>query len=324
MSAKKPWALGVDLGGTKIELAQMDREGNIGLSERMPTEGWRGPREVKRRLAETAEKFIARAGSAPEGLGIGVAGLVDPQRGAVRLGPNLGWRDEPLKEDLERALGFPVRVANDVRAATRGEWLFGAGKGCADFVCVFVGTGIGGGIVSGGRLLSGAGGNAGEIGHMMVGVDGPECACGNRGCWEAMASGKALAEQAREVMRADPEAAKELLGVSEEDPAAITAEAVARAYRRGSRTAARLVDRAALVLTAGVVTLVNVLNPARCLLGGGVMEGFPDLLARIRDGVGRRALAPAAENLAILPAALGPKAPVLGAASLVFSNPERE
>ena len=320
MKEKGSWAMGIDLGGTKIQITQMDREGKLGRSERVSTEAACGPEGVKERLAAAIRMFISRVGSPPAGIGIGVAGLVDPGRGIVRLGPNLGWRDVCLKADLERALGLPVAVANDVRAATRGEWIFGAGKGCQDFICIFVGTGIGGGIVSGGRLLSGAGGNAGEIGHMMVGLDGPACACGNRGCWEALASGRAIGEQARALLGRDPHGGKEILDEAGGNVEAVTGETVARAYKRGSRAAALLVDQAALVLTAGVVTLVNVLNPARCLLGGGVMEGFPDLIGRIREGVQKRALAPALERLEILPAQLGSKAPVMGAASLVFED----
>jgi len=323
MTKKKSWAVGIDLGGTKIEIVQMDREGTLGQRRRVSTEASRGPGEVKKRLAEAVRTFVARVGSPPAGIGIGVAGLVDPARGIVKLGPNLGWRDVSLKEDLEKVLNLPVIVANDVRAATRGEWLFGAGKGLQDFVCVFVGTGIGGGIVSAGRLLSGAGGNAGEIGHMMMEVDGPPCACGNRGCWEALASGRAIGEQAQALIRQDPRQAQEILEAANGRAENVTAEAVAAAYKRGSWGATMLVDRVALVLIAGIVTLVNILNPARCLLGGGVMDGFPDLIGKIQEGVRERALPPALENLEILPAELGSKAPVMGAASLVFQDTEK-
>ena len=249
--------------------------------------------------------------------------MVDPQKGMVRLGPNLGWKNVPLREELEKTVNLPVIVANDVRAATRGEWLYGAGKGCDDFICIFVGTGIGGGIVSGGRLLAGADGSAGEIGHMMVAVEGPACACGNQGCWEALASGTAIAEQARALIRRNPSEGKELLDLAGGKAEAVTAAVVAQAYEKGSRPAAMLIDRAALILIAGVVTLVNVLNPARCLLGGGVMEGIPDLIGKIREGVKKRALGPAVEKLEILPARLGAKAPVMGAASLVFQGVQR-
>jgi len=323
MMNKNSWAMGIDLGGTKIEIARVDREGNLGRSEREPTEAFRGPAEVKKRVAEAVKNFVNQVGSSPLGIGIGVAGIVDPRKGIVRLGPNLGWTDVPLKEELEKAVHLPVFVGNDVRAATRGEWLFGAGRGCDDFICIFVGTGIGGGIVSGGRLLSGVNYSAGEIGHMMVGVDGPVCGCGNRGCWEALASGTAIAEQARALIRRDPSKAKDLLDLADGKSEAVTAAVVAKAYEKGSRSAAMLVENLSLVLIAGVVTLVNVLNPARCLLGGGVMEGFPDLIGRIREGVRKRALAPAVEKLEILPARLGSKAPVMGAASLVFESLEK-
>jgi len=320
---KNSWAMGIDLGGTKIEIAQMGREGNLGQTARESTEASRGPEEVINRLAAAIKSFVTQRGSSPQGIGIGVAGMVDPQKGMVRLGPNLGWKNVPLREELEKTVNLPVIVANDVRAATRGEWLYGAGKGCDDFICIFVGTGIGGGIVSGGRLLAGADGSAGEIGHMMVAVEGPACACGNQGCWEALASGTAIAEQARALIRRNPSEGKELLDLAGGKAEAVTAAVVAQAYEKGSRPAAMLIDRAALILIAGVVTLVNVLNPARCLLGGGVMEGFPDLIGKIREGVKKRALGPAVEKLEILPARLGAKAPVMGAASLVFQSLQR-
>jgi glucokinase len=141
-----------------------------------------------------------RQGASPPVGGSGSAGQIDPEHGMVRFAPNLGWHNVPFQSDLAGALGLPVVVTNDVRAATWGEWLHGAGKGCNDLVCLFIGTGIGGGVVSGGKMLSGCSNTAGEVGHMIINLHGPPCSCGSRGCFEALAGGWAIARQAREAV----------------------------------------------------------------------------------------------------------------------------
>ncbi|TET75770.1 MAG: ROK family protein, partial [Dehalococcoidia bacterium] len=159
--------LGVDLGGTKIETALVDTAGRIVASYRHPTQLEQGPNGVIADVVTCVKACLSKAGMTAQGLGVGMAGQVD-RSGTVRFAPNLGWRNVPLQVRLEEALGMPVVVNNDVRAATWGEWQYGAGQKVDDLVCLFIGTGIGGGIVSGGQLLEGCNHTAGELGHIPI------------------------------------------------------------------------------------------------------------------------------------------------------------
>jgi glucokinase len=195
---KTLWSVGVDLGGTKVEAAHVDADGHLQRRLRRPTDVKDGPQAVKLEIVDAVRELVEGAGSPPAGVGVGVAGQIEAGSGVVRFAPNLDWHDVPFQADLGAALGLPVVVTNDVRAAAWGEWLHGAGRGCDDLVCLFVGTGIGGGVVSGGQMLSGCSNTAGELGHMVVDLGGPTCHCGNRGCLEALAGGWAIARRARE------------------------------------------------------------------------------------------------------------------------------
>ena len=191
----KKCAIGIDLGGTKIALGTVDGEGRVIRMLRYETDALGGPDAVIARIAKGVAQLKDGTEYSISGLGIGVAGQIDPVTGGVRYAPNLDWHDVPLRADLERLTDLRVAVVNDVRAAMWGEWLFGAGRGSRDLVCVFVGTGIGGGIISNGRVLEGCSNTAGEIGHMTIELDGPLCHCGNRGCFEAVAGGWAIAKK---------------------------------------------------------------------------------------------------------------------------------
>jgi glucokinase len=200
-------AIGVDLGGTKVEVAYVDRAGRIRRRLQQPTDVQGGPERIMAQIAGMGHKLRQEeAELIPVGVGVGVAGQITADTGVVRFSPNLNWQEVPLKDNLKAVLGLPVVVTNDVRAATWGEWLHGAGRAVEDLICLFIGTGIGGGVVSGGRVLSGASNTAGELGHITIDLHGPACTCGNRGCLEALAGGWAMARRARQAM-ADSEAA---------------------------------------------------------------------------------------------------------------------
>jgi glucokinase len=316
------WALGVDLGGTKVEVALVDASGTIRARLKQPTAVASGPEGVAAEIAGMVDRLTATGAGVLLGVGVGVAGQVAPDSGVVRFAPNLRWRDVPLQEKLQQALNLPVVVTNDVRAATWGEWLHGAGQGAGDLICLFVGTGIGGGVVSGGRLLAGCSNTAGEVGHTTVLLDGPVCTCGHRGCWEALAGGWAIAREARDAITADPAAGQAILRTAsglKGQPAGledVTAASVSLAYQGGDPLARRLVDRAAQALVAGAVTLVNAFNPCRLILGGGVIEGLPELVDRVDEGVRRQALAAATAPLQVVRAQLHNEAGVIGAAAL--------
>lgn len=312
-------AIGVDLGGTKIAVALVDDKGRKQQQLRIPTDVEGGPAAVTQQIVDAVKNVLKNnAGFSPVGVGVGVAGQIAAEKGVVRFAPNLNWREEPLQDNLRQALEMPVVITNDVRAITWGEWLFGAGRGCNDLICMFVGTGIGGGIVSGGRILNGCGNTAGEIGHLTVELHGPQCTCGNRGCMEALAGGWGIARQAQEAVTLEPEATRKLLAMAGGKAEEITAEMVAKAHHAGDALAGKLVDAAAEALIAGCVGLINAFNPCRLIVGGGVLDGLPELLQRLEAGLRKRALAAATEVLTVVLAELGDDAGVIGAAALAM------
>ena len=323
LGGKGRWAVGIDLGGTKIIVAQVREDGKVLRKRLLPTNASTGPDRVKKTLVAAVKGLMEETDSPAAGVGVGVAGQVEAESGRVKFAPNLGWREEPFREDLEKELGLPVWVTNDVRAATWGEWLYGAGRGCNDLICLFVGTGIGGGVVSGGRVLTGCSNTAGELGHITIDLNGPSCRCGNRGCLEALAGGWAIAQQAREWATSDPEAGDLVLKMVEGQTERITAKVVADAAQAGDPLAFSLFERVAGALSAGVASLVNAFNPGRLILGGGIIEGCPWLVKKVSEGLEDRALPPALAPLRVLRARLRQNAAVVGSAALVLHSSEK-
>ncbi len=311
-------AIGVDLGATKTVVALVDDKGDILRSTRLPTAASGPPRTIIGKIAEAIRALLNGAPRPAVGIGAGVAGQVDCSGEKILFAPNLDWHDVPLQQELQQETGLPVVLVNDVRAATWAEWLFGAGRGCQDMVCLFVGTGIGGGVVSGGRILVGSSNSAGELGHMPVALHGPPCHCGSHGCLEALAGGWAIARRARDEVAAKPLDGATLTKMAKSSAEEITAELVARAARAGDPLAARIVADAGEALVAGATGLINAFNPRRLVLGGGVIEGLPELVRRVDQGARARALPAACEKLEVLPAELHGKAGVIGAAALAI------
>jgi glucokinase len=316
----KKIAIGIDLGGTKIALGAVDESGTLLELVRYATNPGEGYAAVVARMVEGVKQLVAASSHPIAGIGIGVAGQVDPVSGAVIFGPNLDWHDVPLRSDIEKACGLSVVVTNDVRAAMRGEWLFGAGRGARDLLCVFIGTGVGGGIVSAGIPLEGCSNTAGEIGHITVDLKGPLCTCGNRGCMEAIAGGWGLARSARQSVEADRLLGRKILEIAGENLDNITAKSVVEAFRQGDLLAANLIDSAVQALGAGVAALVNALNPCLVILGGGIVEGMPELVSRVEDQVRSRALSAALAQLTFRGARLGNQAGIIGAAALAMNG----
>ncbi len=318
--AEKAWAIGVDLGGTKIEVAAVGADGTVLQRDRFPTDVKGGAKAIEEAIRKAALQLKAKFPGALQGIGIGVAGQIEPKSGAVIFAPNLGWHNVPLQGDLSAACDTKVVVVNDVRAAAFGEWLFGAGKDCDDLICLFIGTGIGSGIVSEGRMLSGCSGSAGEVGHMIIEMDGPPCKCGSFGCLEAFAGGANIARKAQEVVAEEPDAGKALLSRAGGKLEAITAREVIDAYRAKDPLAEQLIEGVVEALAAGITSLVNAFNPCRIIMGGGIIEGFPEIIPLIEEEVRGRALKAALSHLDIVRAKLGGDAGVVGAASLLFKR----
>ncbi len=310
----EPLTLGVDLGGTKVNVALVDASGRLLSAHKSQIHPDKEPNRVIADILTGVDVCLSKTGQEAKALGIGVAAQVD-LKGVVRGSPNLGWRNVPLKKKLEKQLGLPVVVTNDVRAATWGEWRYGSGKGIDDLAVLFVGTGIGGGVISGGNVLSGCSNSGGELGHITIVYDGRKCHCPNRGCLEAYAGGWAIAERAKEAIRTLSHERRRLLSLAG-SVEKVTAATVSQAYHEGDLLARRLVEETGRYLAAGVVSIVNAFNPCLLVLGGGVIEGIPELIPIVKDVVQSRALEAATEKLKIVNATLGGDAGAIGAATL--------
>ena len=310
----EPLTLGVDLGGTKVNVALVDRSGRLLYAYKSLIHASKEPNRVIADILTGIDVCLSKTGQEAKALGIGIAAQVD-LKGVVHGSPNLGWRNVPLKKKLEKQLGLPVVVTNDVRAATWGEWRYGSGRGIDDLAVLFVGTGIGGGVISGGKVLSGCSNSGGELGHITIVYDGRKCRCPNRGCLEAYAGGWAIAERAQEAIRTLSHEGRRLLSLAG-SVKQVTAVTVSQAYREGDLLARLLVDETGRYLAAGVVSIVNAFNPCLVVLGGSVVEGIPELIQIVKDNTRNRALEAAVEKLEIVKAALGADSGAIGAAAL--------
>lgn len=311
--------LGIDIGGTKIDTALVDTSGNIVSTHYRFVDPSKDPYQTIADIIDSVKLCLKDSKIKGSAIGVGVAGQIDKTKGVVRYSPNLpAWHDIPLKAKLEEAINLPVTVNNDVRVITWGEWRYGAGKGVNDIVCLFVGTGVGGGIVSNGRLLEGCQNTAGELGHMTIVAGGRKCHCRNEGCLEAYAGGWAIAERAQDAVRANPAAGQTLVTLAGEI-SNISSITVAQAHKNGDPLAHRLVKDTARYLASGIVSIVNVFNPCLVILGGSVILGLPDIVPMLDKRVRDQALQTPVENLRITTAALGNKAGVIGAAVLARS-----
>jgi glucokinase len=316
--SKGKWAIGVDLGGTKIEIALIDTKGKIHARKRFPTESKKGYKVILTRIAqEIATMSHENKKSSPIIIGIGVAGQIEKKTGVVKYSPNLEWHNVSLQKDLAEELKIPVIVCNDVKAAMLGEWYYGAGKKCNDLVCVFVGTGIGGGIISNGKILEGSNNTAGEIGHMTIDLHGPKCHCGNTGCFEAIAGGWAIARDAQKAIKENKTAGKLLLKIAG-DIKNVSAKTLEEAVKQNDKLSKELRDEVAGALIAGGVSIVNAFGPKRFIFGGGIIEGMAELLPVIKRGIKKRALQAAVRSIEIMPAKLHNDSGVVGAAAYAF------
>jgi len=253
------------------------------------------------------------------GIGIAAAGIIDSDKGRVISSPNLpGWHEVPLRDAIEQRFGIPVHLGNDATLAALGEWRFGLKNGIANLIYITVSTGIGGGIIAGGKLYTGACGVAGEIGHMTIDVNGPKCNCGNIGCWETLASGRALA---REAVKQIAEGARtSIIELVNGDISKIDAKVVDQAAKQGDELAKELISRLAYYLGIGLVNLVNIFNPELILVGGGVAKMGDLLLQPAIKIVKERAFSTPAATVEIKPALLGDDSGILGAVAFVLEH----
>lgn len=313
-------AIGVDVGGTKIAAGLVDDDGTVLARSRRDTPS----HDATGSLQVIAEAITDLVGAAVEaeagdvvGVGIGAAGFVDRARRNVRFAANLGWRDTAVADVLEKRVGLPVVVENDANSASWGEFAFGASVEHTDMVCVTVGTGIGGGIVSEGRLIRGAYGIAAEVGHIEMVADGRPCGCGRRGCWEQYGSGNALVREARVLASERRSEATVLVAFGDGTPEGIEGVHVTAAAQQGDPVAVEAFARIGTWLGRGLAELATVLDPEVFVIGGGVVDAGELLLGPARAAFRQNLVAASYRPVAaVVPALLGNDAGIVGAADL--------
>ncbi len=306
--------IAVDLGGTQIRAARCRPDGTIEARTQTLTLAQEGLEPVLRRIqASIAEVWPSEGVRA---IGIAAPGPLDPWKGIVVSAPNLpGWDHVPLRDILAGWFNVPVHLGNDANLAALAEWRFGAGRGYQDLIYLTISTGIGGGVIIGGRLLLGAHGLAAELGHLSVQPDGPRCNCGNYGCLEKLAAGPAIA--ARAVAQIIEGRSSAITGLVNGHLGEVTAATVGQAASGGDALAREVLAYAGFLIGVGIVNLLHAFNPALVILGGGVTQTGELLLEPIRRVVAERVMRP--EYLVpVVPAVLGGDVGLLGALALAL------
>lgn len=313
----KKYSIGIDLGGTKILIGLVEKEsGKVVSHIKKKTKKEKGPENIVRKMVEGVEELLGESGKSfteISSIGIGSAGQIDRKNGIIIGAPNLDCYNLNLKEILQNKFNIPVFVGNDVEVATIGEQKFGAGKGCADFVCVFVGTGIGSAIVKNGHIIYGATGTAGELGHIIVDLNGRPCACGAHGCLEAYASRSAIETRIEGALK---KGRKSCISEYLEEGKAITSSMIRKSIEREDELVTQCVSEASEYLSGGLASVINLINPELIILGGGLIEAVDYFYKQTIKKAKSKSLPVPAEKIRFSKTILGDYSGVIGAALL--------
>ena len=321
-SGSEKLILGIDLGGTKILTALVDAHGNLRTSDRRVTPAEKGPTAVMEAIRQSAKRCFEQLSMDDDGLaavGIGAPGPSNPEKGILFTSPNLpGWENVPLVEIFEKEFKKKVFFINDANAAALAEFKFGAAQGLRHVVYITVSTGIGAGIIIDGKLYTGAIGTAAELGHTTIDDKGPRCNCGNFGCWETLASGTALARDARQKIRQGIETT--ILEHASGDIDQVDAKAIQMAAEAGDALAGELIARVAYYLGVGLANVLNTFNPQMIVIGGGVSKIGDRLLKPAYQTARERAYDAAYSAVEFAVAKLERNSGVLGAAAYAYDK----
>ena len=314
------YRIGVDIGGTNVKIALVDKNGEISHPKTVPTRAEMGYEYTIGNITQCIKDVLAEANLSTgdiEGIGFGFPGQIDCDNGIVRILPNIpGWIDVPIAKIIQKEFNVPVKVDNDVRCAALGELNYGAGRGCENLICITVGTGIGSGLIVNGKLVRGASNAAGEIGHIKLQMnDGPLCGCGDTGCLEAFASGPSIVAMANDYIRGGKSAKFREMA----EGGAITPYIVCEAAKAGDPVAQRIFTIMGEYIGIGMASVVNLLNPEKIIVGGGVAEAGDFLLVPLKETLLKRAMKVAGSVVEVVPAELGNTAGVIGASLLIES-----
>ncbi|WP_408006760.1 ROK family glucokinase [Pseudalkalibacillus sp. A8] len=312
-------SIGIDLGGTTIKMAIVDRNGNIVDKWGIPTDTSNNGRNISQNIADSIKEKVENRGwkqNDIDGIGIGAPGFINMENGFIYHAVNVGWENYPLKDDLESKTGLKVVVENDANIAALGEMWKGAGKQASDLICITLGTGIGGGIISNGTILHGANGMAGEIGHITSIVeDGAPCNCGKTGCLETIASATGISRIATEGLEENPAS---MLHKKLNEKGNVSAEDVFTCAAEGDEWANKVIEIITHHLGLAIANMANVINPSRIVIGGGVSRAGDQLMDPLKKVFGQFALPRVQEGSDFAIASLGNDAGVIGSARLLF------
>ncbi len=313
----KKYSIGIDLGGTKILIALVDKNtGEVLEHIKKKTKKDKGPKNIIRKMLEGIEELLEISGKNLDeisSIGVGSAGQIDRENGIIIAAANLDCYDLNLKKILTDKFNIPVYVGNDVEIATIGEQKFGAGRNCDDFVCVFVGTGVGSAIVKDGKIITGATGTAGEIGHIIVDLNGRQCSCGAHGCLEAYASRSAIE---RRIEGALKKGRKSCILDYLETGKSITSSMIQKSIEREDELVLQCVTEASEYLSGGIASIINFINPKLIILGGGLIEAVDYFYQKTIKKAKAKSLPVPAEKIQFKKAMLGDYSGVIGAAFL--------
>lgn len=314
-----PHVIGVDVGGTSIRAARVGPGGQVFQRFESPS-----PAHDQELMVDALLQVVEEAADAGTGrgdaraVGLGAAGYILQERGVIMEAPNIAWRDVPLRSIVSERTGLTVFLDNDANAAAAGEHLFGVARGVDDFICLTLGTGIGGGIFIDGKVYRGHRGTAAELGHATVDPAGPVCGCGRRGCLEAMASGTALEREAARLAALDPDSM--LNGTCGGDLWRLDGETVARAAEAGDGAALEAFEYVSLWLGIGIASFIHIFDPELVVLGGGMSRSGHLLLDSVRRTVAEHGIPCLVRDASVELSSLGGDAGVVGAAAMAWEG----
>jgi glucokinase len=317
---KSSHLVGVDLGGTKILAGVFDTSFNCLARIKISTKPERGPDGVIERIARCVRDAVDESDLSMKqirGVGVGAPGAVNTEEGRVIFAPNLDWKDVPLKKELEKHLDLPVFIENDCKQNTLGVYDAEFKSKPRYLIGVFLGTGIGAGVIIDGKPYLGFNGSAGEVGHMVLDVDGPECSCGNRGCFEALASRRAIFRTIQSAVKKGQDTVLvEMLGKDLDD---LRSGDLRKAIRQGDKFVEKVIEQAAEYTGIAVGNLINLFNPQVIVLGGGIIEQLEHEMLPIIEKVAKaHALPGTAKGIDIVATRLGDDAGITGGAVLAL------
>lgn len=307
--------IGIDLGGTNIVAGVVNENYEIISKAKTPTNRPRSAEEICKDMAKMALEAVEKAGlkvSDIQSVGVGAPGSVNSDTGVISYSNNLDFHNAPVADYIRKDIDLPVYVENDANAAAYGEFVAGSAKGTKDAVCITLGTGVGGGIIIGGKIYSGFNYAGAELGHTVIEVDGVQCSCGRKGCFEVYSSATGLIRMTKEAMAADPDSKMhEMMGDH------VSGRLAFEAMRAGDATAKSVVDKYVKYLAAGIANTINIFQPEVLCIGGGVCNEGDALLVPLKELISKEIYTRASEdNTKIVIASLGNDAGIIGAAFL--------